>query len=492
MPPLGKTASRHYVRPLPFPVALQYEKATSMPSSTYISTRGGISPVSFCEAVMMGLADDGGLIVPQQIPDVRDKLEAWRNLSYADLAFEVIRLFVGKDIPENELQAIIQKSYATFSDPHVTPLKPVGPIHILELFHGPTLAFKDVALQFLGNIFEYILKKTGRKLNIIGATSGDTGSAAIYGVRGKPNISIFIMHPHGRVSPVQERQMTTVLDANVHNLAIDGTFDDGQRVLKEIFNDLDFKTEYQLGAVNSVNWARVLAQIVYYFYAAFRVQEQTGCQAIQASVPTGNFGDIFAGYMAKRMGAPIRRLILATNENDILQRFFNTGAYECRSVVPTLSPSMDIQVASNFERYLYYRFGEKPEKVRAAMAGLATNGCIRAEGADSDFAAGQGNTQDTLDTIRQYYREYGYLLDPHTAVGVAVAARHHLHGVPTVCLATAHPAKFKDAIVQAVGQDLAHHPAIDGLFDLPTRCALVPATKDAIEAFMRAALTSEP
>jgi len=301
-------------------------------SISYISTRGQIAPVTFSEAVMMGLADDGGLLVPSQIPDVSSQLPQWSKLHYPELAFEVMKPFVGDSIPAEDLRELIRKSYATFDTAQVVPIVQAGPVFIAELFHGPTLAFKDVALQFLGNVFEYLLSATHQKLNIIGATSGDTGSAAIHGVRGKKGIDIFIMFPEGRVSPLQERQMTTLPDANVHPIAIKGTFDDGQRVLKQLFNDIPFKREYHLGAVNSVNWARVLAQVTYYFWSAFRVQETTGAQQVQIAVPTGNFGDIFAGYIARRMGAPVSRLILATNENDILSRFFNCLNTDCSNL----------------------------------------------------------------------------------------------------------------------------------------------------------------
>lgn len=450
----------------------------------YISTRGGIAPVSFQDAVMMGLADDGGLLLPAEIPPVRDCLPAWASLSYSDLALEIMRQFVGDDIPEADLRRIVRRSYAGFDHPEVTPVVPAGDLHILELFHGPTLAFKDIALQFLGNLFEYILEKRHAHLNILGATSGDTGSAAIYGVRGKRNIEIFIMHPRNRVSPIQEKQMTTVLDDNVHNIAIAGTFDDGQRIMKEIFGDLGLKRRYCLGAVNSVNWARVLAQIVYYFRAAFEVCRRTGSDAVQCSVPTGNFGDIFAGYIALRMGAPIRRLLLATNENDILARFFKTGVYAVGEVYPTLSPSMDIQVASNFERYLFYRLGGAPLRVKSLMAEFAASGRIDIGGADPAFAAGRGTTAETLATIRKYYERYGYLLDPHTAVGVAVAEKFADPAVPTVCLATAHPAKFPQAISDAIGQDIARHPRLEGITDLPCRCTTLPADRQAIGDYL--------
>ena len=421
----------------------------------YLSTRGGGEPLSFCATVLAGLARDGGLFLPAAIPDVRDRLAAWSRLPYAGLAYEIMRLYAD-DLPAPALRALVDHSYAVFRHPEVTPVVPVGNVHILELFHGPTLAFKDVALQFLGNLFEYVLAESGGELNIVAATSGDTGSAAIHGIRGRDRMRIFVLHPHGRVSPVQERQMTSVLDANVHNLAITGTFDDCQNIVKALFNDLAFRDRHHLGAVNSINWARVLAQITYYFYAAFRVMERTGARKVRFSVPTGNFGDIFAGYVACRMGLPCDRLVLATNENDILSRFFNSGVYGTGQVVPTLSPSMDIQVASNFERYLFYRADGDARQVAAA----------------------------TLATIRNYWAKHHYLLDPHSAVGVHVAEQHLDASAPMICLATAHPAKFGDAIRQATGEDLAHHPILDALATLPTRCTRLPAERAAIAAFV--------
>lgn len=449
----------------------------------YVSTRGQTEAVTFKDAVLMGLATDGGLLLPDTIPDVTPHLEQWRTLHYSDLAFEVLREFTGTDIPAGDLQDLVKRSYSTFNAPDVVEIKKVGDLHVLELFHGPTLAFKDIALQFLGNLFAAILDERGIRLNVLGATSGDTGSAAIHGLRGKENLQIFIMHPHGKVSPIQERQMTTVLDDNVHNIAIKGTFDDGQRILKNLFGDLDFKRDCRLGAVNSVNWARVLAQIVYYFYAAFRVQDDTGAPGIRFCVPTGNFGNIFAGYMAARMGAPIEQLILATNENDILARFFNTGVYKLGSVVPTYSPSMDIQVASNFERYLYCSTDGDPAAVRRLMERFKRTGVIELPAADPLFAAGMGSREETLAAIATTWQDEDYLLDPHTAVGVSVAKRF-ADQTPTVCLATAHPAKFPDAIRQALGADMAHHPAIDAIMDKPTRCAVLPAEEDAVKSFI--------
>ncbi len=454
----------------------------------YVSTRGGGEPLNFKDTILTGLARDGGLFLPEVIPDVSGRLSAWSRLPYPELAFEITRLFAD-DIPEAALRDMVRRSYATFRHAEVTPVIPVGPVHVLELFHGPTLAFKDVALQFLGNLFEYVLDESGREMNIVAATSGDTGSAAIYGVRGRERIRIFVMHPHGRVSPVQERQMTTVLDANVHNLAVEGTFDDCQDIVKELFGDLPFRDALKLGAVNSINWARVLAQIVYYFYAAFRVQAATGAKQVRFTVPTGNFGDIFAGYVALKMGLPIDKLVLATNENDILARYFTTGVYSAGAVAPTLSPSMDIQVASNFERYLYYLAGEDAAVLKRWMADFKTTGLLK-PGVEPQpcIAAGRGDTAMTLATIREYWDRYRYLLDPHTAVGVAVGARFLDAEAPMICLATAHPAKFGDAILRATGQDLAHHPILDALSALPTRMQVVPANKEAVAAIVKAAV----
>ncbi len=454
---------------------------------TYISTRGGTEPMGFQEAVITGLAPDGGLLIPSNIPDVRDKLDYWKTLSYQEVTFEVMRLFV--DLPDADLKTLIDRSYAPFSHPEIAPAIPVGDLQIVELFHGPTLAFKDIALQFLSNFYDYILQRTDRKLNILGSTSGDTGSAAIHGIRGKDRMNIFIMHPHGRVAPLQEKQMTSVLDANVFNLAIEGTFDDCQRIMKSIFNDLPFKTKYALGSVNSVNWARVLAQVVYYFSAGLYVLDQSKARAVRFSVPTGNFGDILAGYYAKRMGLPISQLILATNENDILARFFNTGVYSVGDVVSTISPSMDIQVASNFERYLFYRVGEDGARLRTMMDDFARTGSLslpvkKGQRVDPLFTAGVGRTADTLATIRRYHERYGYLLDPHSAVGVYVGEQNRAAGEPMICLATAHPAKFKQAILDATGQDLAHHVLLDRLKDARSRCEVLPAEVKAVRDFV--------
>ncbi len=455
----------------------------------YISTRGGIEPINFKESVMMGLASDGGLLLPENIPSLSDKLNDLSKLSYTDLAYEVISLYA-TDIPAEDLKSIINRSYSTFRDEEVTPVRDLAGLHILELFHGPTLAFKDVALQLLGNLFEYILEEQGGELNIIGATSGDTGSAAIHGVRGKDRIKIFIMHPDNRVSSVQKQQMTSVLDDNVYNLAINGTFDDCQAILKEIFADVAFKLENSLGSINSINWARVLAQVVYYFYAYFRVKESSGKDIVNFTVPTGNFGDIFAGWIAVSMGLPVKNLILASNSNDILSRFFNTGEYRSGEVCFTHSPSMDIQVASNFERYLYYLLEQDSHKLKFFMAQFSETGSIKIdyetiEKKGSIFKAGCGSNEDTLETIRSFYESSGYLLDPHTAVGVYVARQFDDGETPMICLSTAHPGKFPEAILEATGKDIATHPEIEKIKDYPTDYTVVDNDTFVVKDFVK-------
>ncbi|HLO25846.1 MAG TPA: threonine synthase [Geobacteraceae bacterium] len=454
----------------------------------YISTRGGISPVGFKDAVMMGLATDGGLILPESIPHLGpETLDTWRELPYRQLAYRIMSLFA-TDIPEDDLERLINRSYDSFDNKEITPVVRENGVYILELFHGPTLAFKDVALQFLGNLFEYLLKERGERMNIVGATSGDTGSAAIYGVRGKENINIFILHPHLKTSPIQALQMTTVLDPNVHNVAVRGTFDDCQNIVKALFNDLSFKEKYALGAVNSINWARVLAQVVYYFYAWFRVTDAGGSDVV-FSVPTGNFGDIFAGYVAKQMGLPVKRLLLATNENNILTRFINVGDYSVGDVVPTLSPSMDIQVASNFERYLYYLFGENPVRVVAAFDHFAQTGRMEFTNAElarvrAEFCSRSIDRADTIATIAAFRKETGYLLDPHTAVGVRAAQVCTAPGETPVCLATAHPAKFGEAVEAATGIAPPFPPSLAGIEKLPARCEILDGNLDLIKSFI--------
>ena len=458
----------------------------------YISTRGGIDPVSFNQAVMMGLASDGGLLLPETIPTFSaSEIEDLAELPYNQLALAVFSRFVGDDIPQDDLRQLIESSYANFSTKTVVPLERIGDLYIQELFHGPTFAFKDVALQFLGNLFEYLLARENRSLNIIGATSGDTGSAAIHGVRGKANINIFILHPHGKVSSVQEKQMTSVLDENVYNLAIEGTFDDGQRIIKELFADLEFKQNYQLGAVNSINWARIMAQIVYYF-SAYSQLPAAARKDFSVVVPTGNFGNIFAGWMAKKMGLPIKRLILATNANDILYRFIKTGTYSLGEVMPTLSPSMDIQLASNFERYLYYLSDRNPQQLKKMVADFTTSGILEINSdlfdkMTTDFASARVEDQDILATIKDVWQKTGYILDPHTATGVSAAREYRAQNqteTTIVCLATAHPAKFPEAVEQAIGTLPPVPPAIAALEKLPCRFDLIEADTEVVKAYV--------
>ncbi|MFV0437582.1 MAG: threonine synthase [Desulfopila sp.] len=456
----------------------------------YFSTRGGIAHIPFTKAVLMGLAEDGGLLLPRTIPRLgSDTLASWQQLSYPELAFEVMSRFID-DIPKSDLQTLINRSYAAFSHPEITPLVHCGDIHILELFHGPTLAFKDIALQFLGNLFEYLLVRDDAVLNILGATSGDTGSAAIYGVRGKERINIFILHPHQRVSPVQERQMTTVLDDNVFNIAIHGSFDDGQAIVKKIFGDVAFKKRYNLGAINSINWARVLAQVVYYVWSWLHISAHEKDSTLDFSVPTGNFGDIFAGYIAKRMlpAGAIRRLVLATNANDILSRFVSCGDYSLGPVCQTSSPSMDIQSASNFERYLYYLLDCETDRTRELMQTFAETGRLDLSAYQDlirrDFSTMAVSEEQVNTTIGDFYQEHGYLLDPHTAIGVQAGRQLHKQGVPMVCLATAHPAKFGAAVQKATGHEPALPAPFADLMSRPSRCELMDSDVDAIRHYL--------
>lgn len=455
----------------------------------YMSTRGGIDPIGFRDAVMMGLARDGGLLLPQSLPSVSSAtIAGWQNLPYQQLAVQVLSLFID-DIPVTDLEEMVDRAYAAFTHPQVTPVTRRGDLYILELFHGPTLAFKDVALQLLGNLFEYQLARTGGKMNILGATSGDTGSAAIAGVRGKRGINIFILHPHQRTSPIQALQMTTVLDPNVFNLAVRGTFDDAQAIVKSLFNDLAFKDSYHLGAINSINWARVLAQVVYYVFAYLKLYKQ-GASTIDFSVPTGNFGDIFAGYIAKRLLPPgaIHKLILATNANDLLTRFVTKGDYSKGSVMATSSPSMDIQIASNFERYLYYLRDENGSQVKQDMDNFTRTGALDLsafrERVSKDFLSSSVSETETLAMIRDFYQQENYLLDPHTAVGVKAAMDCRVSDRPVVCLATAHPAKFGDAVFKAIGEEPQLPPPLADLADKQTRCEVIDADPQVVRTFL--------
>jgi len=458
----------------------------------YISTRGGIEPIRFQDAVMMGLARDGGLLLPETLPHISEaKLRSWRNLPYQYLALEILSLFVD-DIPRLDLDALVERSYTRFSHPQITPVRKVGEQYVMELFHGPTLAFKDVALQLLGNLFEYILGQSGKCMNIVGATSGDTGSAAIYGVRGKKGINIFILHPEGRTSPIQALQMTTVVDPNVFNLAIRGTFDDAQAIVKEIFGDLEFKDTLNLGAINSINWARVLAQVVYYVYSYCKLWK-SGAEAVDYAVPTGNFGDIFAGYVAKQLlpEGCINRLILATNANDILSRFVQEGDYSVSGqVTPTYSPSMDIQVASNFERYLYYLRDQDSARVKADMEAFAKTGRMDLASlkgrVGEDFVSCSVSEEETIATIAEVYKEHDYLLDPHSAVGFRAAQECAEDGCPVVCLATAHPAKFGEAVHKAIGREVELPSALAALEGKESRCEVMDADLDQVKDYVRA------
>lgn len=457
----------------------------------YISTRGTIEPISFKEAVMMGLSTDGGLLLPERLPAVDvNTVRAWQNLDYQKLAFEVLSLFIS-DIPVADLRELIDRSYSTFMHPEITPVVKKGDCYILELFYGPTLAFKDVALQLLGNVFEYLLQESGGKMNILGATSGDTGSAAIYGVRGKERINIFILHPHKRVSPIQELQMTTVTDANVFNIAVRGTFDDGQAIVKTIFNTIPFKDKYHLGAVNSINWARIVAQVVYYVYAALKLTKTGDAQAVDFSVPTGNFGDIFAGYVARKLlPNHIRNLVLATNENNLLTRFVTNGDYSIGKVVQTSSPSMDIQLASNFERYLYYLNNQDSARTRQDMDEFAKSGNLQFNEAmqkkiRKDFSSKSVNEDETIGTIRDFYQDHGYVLDPHTAVGVNAGLACREPNVPMVCLSTAHPAKFGDAVTKAIGRSPDIPSSLADLRNKETRCEILDAEVEVVKSFIK-------
>jgi len=456
----------------------------------YVSTRGGMEKIDFKITVFEGLAPDGGLIVPESIPELSEsEIEKLKRLSYQELALEIFKYYVS-DIKEQDLRTLIKEAYKNFRAKDITPVVKAGDIYILELFHGPTWAFKDIALQFLGVLFEKLLLETGKKINILGATSGDTGSAAIYGVKGKKNIAIFILHPYKKVSEVQALMMTTVTDPNVYNLAIEGTFDDCQAIVKSIFMDLEFKKRYRLTSVNSINWARIMAQMVYYFWAYFRICEREKCDSIRVSVPTGNFGDIFAGYLARKMLGEkrIERLILATNENDILCRFVNNGDYSLREVKPTISPSMDIQVASNFERYLYYFYGENPQKTKETMERFAKEKTIKfseqeIDRVKKDFLSTSVNQKETMETIKEFYEETGYILDPHTAVGVR-AGLEFKEGYPLVCLATAHPAKFPETVNKALRFSIKLPKEIEKLYNLPQKFEILPADTEKVKTFI--------
>ena len=426
----------------------------------YISTRGEAPSLGFSDALLTGLARDGGLYVPAQWPELsRRDIRALRGKSYQDIAFTVLKPFVDGEIPDDEFRAMIDAAYGTFRHPAVVPLVQTGAnSFIMELFHGPTLAFKDVAMQLLARLMDHVLRERGQRATIVGATSGDTGGAAIDAFAGRDNTDIFILFPHGRVSPVQQRQMTTSGADNVRAMAIDGNFDDCQNLVKAMFNDISFRDRVQLSGVNSINWARIMAQIVYYFTSAISLGAPD--RKVSFTVPTGNFGDIFAGYCAKRMGLPVAKLVVATNENDILARTLRSGRYEMRAVVPTTSPSMDIAISSNFERLLFDAFGRDPGAVRQCMDGLGQSGAFTIDpdalkAIKKEFGAGKATQRQAAAAIKDMLEEAGYLLDPHTASGVHVSRRFEKPRAPMVTLATAHPAKFPDAVKSASGIDPA-------------------------------------
>jgi len=455
----------------------------------YISTRGRAPALSFEEAMLTGLARDGGLYLPAEIPQISaQEIAALEGLAYEEAAFRLMRPFVKDDFSDDELAGIIERAYAGFVHPARAPLVQLAPGHfLLELFHGPTLAFKDFAMQLIGQLFEASLKRSGRRVCIVRATSGDTGSAAIEAFRGLESVDVFTLYPHGRVSEVQRRQMTTASESNVHALAIDGDFDAAQARVKDMFNDMAFRDSVNLAAVNSINWARVLAQVVYYFTAA--VSLGAPHRKLSFTTPTGNFGDVFAGYIAKRIGLGIDRLVVATNRNDILHRCLTSGAYRPEGVAPTISPSMDIQVSSNFERALHYAHDGDAGAVAQLMEELAAGGFTLSQGAREAlrevYDSGRASEEETRATIARVSRQTGLLICPHTAVGVKVADEERRPGVPMITLATAHPAKFPDAVEEASGRHPPLPPHMADLYERSERVTRVANALDDIEELIR-------
>ena len=455
----------------------------------YVSTRAGSENAApakrFTEILLEGLAADGGLYVPEACP--KADLAAWRSLSYPDLAFAILSRFMD-DVPE--LKGIVARTYTPeiFQSGEITPLKTLEPgLHILGLSNGPTLAFKDVAMQLLGNLFESVLQKEGRTLNIVGATSGDTGSAAEHALRGKKNVNVFMLSPRGRMSAFQSAQMYSLQDPNIHNLAVDGVFDDCQDVVKQVNADAAFKTRYRIGAVNSINWARVAAQVVYYFKGYFAATK-SDAEPVSFAVPSGNFGNIYAGYVARSMGLPIRKLILASNENDVLDEFFRTGKYKVRkATVATSSPSMDISKASNFERYVFdllERDGSRVKRLFSSAEGFDLS-LIPRQG----FVSGRSAHADRLATIRSVHSRYGVTIDPHTADGLKVGLEHRESGVPLICLETALPAKFAETIRAALGSEPARPAGFEKLEELPQRFEVIKPDAEAVKRYIGAHAT---
>ncbi|HEY5993982.1 MAG TPA: threonine synthase [Gallionellaceae bacterium] len=469
----------------------------------YISTRGNAPAKTFTEILLGGLAPDGGLYLPEQYPQVsKAELDAWRKLSYPDLAFAVLSKFA-TDIPAADLRAIVNKTYtrevysngrADSDFSQITPLRTLDSgVHILELSNGPTLAFKDMAMQLLGNLFEYALAKQNEELNILGATSGDTGSAAEYAMRGKRGIRVFMLSPHGKMSAFQRAQMYSLQDPNIFNIAIEGMFDDAQDMVKAVSNDHAFKARCKIGTVNSINWARVSAQVVYYFKGYFAATKNNDEQ-VAFSVPSGNFGNVCAGHIARMMGLPIGQLIAATNENDVLDEFFRTGVYRPRDTghtYETSSPSMDISKASNFERFMYDLVGRDAAKVREFWSKVDKGGAFDIRNTPYwealpkfEFASGKSTHQDRLKTIRELWEEYGVMVDPHTADGVKVGLEQRRPSLPLVCLETALPAKFAETIQEALGRDPERPARLAGIEKLPQRCEIMTADVEKLKAFI--------
>ena len=460
----------------------------------YISTRGQAPVLSFEEAMLTGLARDGGLYLPETIPQFSTAdIAALEGQSYEEVAFRVMRPIIGDAFTDDEFREIIARAYAGFGHAARAPLVQLGSGHfLLELFHGPTLAFKDFAMQLIGQMFQEALSRSGKRVTIVGATSGDTGSAAIEAFRGLDAVDVFILYPHGRVSEVQRRQMTTPAEANVHALALDGDFDDCQARLKDMFNDFEFRDGVKLAGVNSINWGRVLAQVVYYFSSAVSLGAPD--RKVSFSVPTGNFGDIFAGYIAKRMGLPIDRLVVATNQNDILHRCLSSGDYKTDSVTPSISPSMDIQVSSNFERALFDAYNRDGNAVAQLMDELKAGGFHVSQGAmqvlRDHFDSGRVSEDETLAMIARANSHMGELLCPHSAIGVAVAEAQRDPNVPMITLATAHPAKFPDAVEKASGIRPPLPERMADLFDREERMTRVPNDLDQLETLIKDRIAS--
>lgn len=455
----------------------------------YVSTRGKAPELAFCDVLLSGLARDGGLYVPSQWPKLSaDQISAMAGKPYAEVAKEVLAPFVEGEIPKHDFERMVDEAYASFHHPAIAPMVQIDENHwVLELFHGPTLAFKDVAMQLLARMMDYVLENRKERATIVGATSGDTGGAAIEAFKGRDNTDIFILFPKGKVSAVQQRQMTTVSDANVHCLAIEGDFDSCQAIVKDMFNNLAFRDRLQLSGVNSINWGRIMAQIVYYFTAAASIGGPG--RTVSFCVPTGNFGDIFAGYVAKKMGLPINKLIIATNRNDILTRTLNSSRYEKAVTEPTISPSMDIQVSSNFERLLFDASGRDADSVQQQMDSLKQSGSFEIDGKTmeaivAEFSAGACNEDETHHEILKTLEVAGYLCDPHTAVGLKVAGEHLSAETPMITLATAHPAKFPDAVKSASGvyPDLPAH--VGDMMERKERFQVLPDDVSAVEQYI--------